>query len=720
MSTDPNSQGTDPSGSGPRRFVPFVPEKSNLPEMTLRAVLLGLVMTVILGAANAYLGLRAGMTIAATYPAAIIGMAVLRLFKGSILEENIARTIGSIGESIAAGAVFTIPAFLIPVVGDRACWDHFDTPEAWARSSALMIVGGLLGIFFVTLLRRVMVEDPDLPFPESTAASEIHKAGQRGLGAAMDLVWAMILGAGVYLAGAAKLFTASRNFIISVGSLGKSAIPLGDKANAMSLPAGGVATFQAPSISPAYLGVGYIIGPELGALNFAGGLLAWGLFVPLLMYLLGPQISAQATAHGGAVDWAAQALAVWKFIVRPIAVGGMLVGAATTLYKMRKNLAKGMGRAVKDLQSSAGAAAAIGRQDRDINMRVVFGGLVVVFLLMIAVYFWFTGNIVAAFVAAVAIAITGFFFAAVSGNLVGLIGSSNNPISGLTLCTLLIAALLMVAIGAKGLSGVAAVLGVAAIGCISSAVAGEMLQDLKVGHILGGTPSRMQWGDILGIVVAGSVMYFPLLLLQQANITSGGTGFGDPQLSAPQAGLMAAIAKRVVGGGMPWPLVIVGILMGLGFVLVKVRSPMLVSVGMYLPLETTFAIFCGGIFRWLADKVAARRKLNAAQRTRTENAGVLVASGLIAGEALMGLGVAAYIFFSGHPALPAVFETLARWIAPHAEKVGQAAQSVPPWTESAPNWIAPLVLLALAGYMIFRPLTRAGAPDEPPPPSAVM
>jgi len=171
---------------------------------------------------------------------------------------------------------------------------------------------------------------------------------------------------------------------------------------------------------------------------------------------------------------------------------------------------------------------------------------------------------------------------------------------------------------------------------------------------------------------------------------------------------------------MPWPLVIVGILMGLGFVLVKVRSPMLVSVGMYLPLETTFAIFCGGIFRWLADKVAARRKLNAAQRTRTENAGVLVASGLIAGEALMGLGVAAYIFFSGHPALPAVFETLARWIAPHAEKVGQAAQSVPPWTESAPNWIAPLVLLALAGYMIFRPLTRAGAPDEPPPPSAVM
>ena len=353
-------------------------------------------------------------------------------------------------------------------------------------------------------------------------------------------------------------------------------------------------------------------------------------------------------------------------------------------------------------------------------MRVVFGGLGVVFLLMIAVYFWFSGNVTAAIVAAIVMAITGFFFAAVSGNLVGLIGSSNNPISGLTLSTLLIAALLMVAIGATGVSGVAAVLGVAAIVCISSAVAGEMLQDLKVGHLLGGTPAKMQWGDILGIVIAGSVMFFPLLLLNQANITAGGTGFGDPKLSAPQAGLMAAIAQGVVGGEMAWPLIIVGILMGLGFVLVKVRSPMLVAVGMYLPLETTFAIFCGGIIRWLSDKIAARRRLNAAQRTRTDNAGVLVASGLIAGEALMGLVVAAYIFFSGQKSLPAVFESVARWMAPQAEKLGEAAQSVPQWAESAPNWIAPLVLFALAVYMIARPLQRAGAADEPPPPSAVM
>jgi len=690
MSSEQNTGGNIPTPSPPGRFVPFVPEKTDLAEMTPRAVILGLVMTVILGAANAYLGLRAGMTIAATYPAAIIGMAVLRLFKGSILEENIARTVGSIGESIAAGAVFTIPAFLI-----AGCWSDFSSFEAWARSSALMIVGGFLGIFFVTLLRRMMVEDKDLPFPESTAAAEIHKAGQRGLGAAIDLVWAMVVGAGVFVLGKAKLFSASRDFIVHIGALGKSVIP-GVKAGATDLPAGGVATFQAPAISPAYLGVGYIIGPELGALNFAGGLLAWGLFVPLLMFLLGPQISAQAAASGVEVDWAAQVLAVWKFIVRPIAVGGMLVGAATTLFKMRKNLAKGLGRALKDLQASAGASGATSRLDRDMSMRVVFGGLGVAVLAMIAVYYWFSGNVTAAIVAAIVMAITGFFFAAVSGNLVGMIGSSNNPVSGLTLSTLLIAALLMVAIGAKGMSGVAAVLGVAAVVCVSSAVAGEMLQDLKVGHLLGGTPARMQWGDILGIVVAGSVMFFPLLMLQQANINTGGTGFGDKDLSAPQAGLMAALAKGVVGGQMAWPLVIVGILMGLGFVLVKVRSPMLLSVGMYLPLETTFAIFCGGIIRWLSDKVATRRKLNAAQRTRTDNAGVLVASGLIAGEALMGLVVAGYIVVRRAKSFPEV-------------DIGSVA-----------DWVAPLVLAALALYMIVRPHQNAGAPDEPPPPSAVM
>ncbi len=391
-----------------------------------------------------------------------------------------------------------------------------------------MIVGGFLGIFFVTLLRRVMVEDQDLPFPESTAAAEIHKAGQRGLGAAMDLVWAMIVGCLVFLGGQAKLFTASRNFIIHIGELGKSMIPGIKFGGNDRFPREGPRRSMRPPSAPPTSASGYIIGPELGALNFAGGLLAWGLFVPLLMYFLGPQIAEKAAAAGVKVDdafWSAQVLDVWRFIVRPIAVGGMLVGAATTLYKMRKNLGQGHGprrqgpegqrRGRGGHQPSRPRHGHAGRLRRP--WRCCRG--------MIAVYFWFSRSITAAVIAAIVMAITGFFFAAVSGNLVGLIGSSNNPISGLTLSTLLIAALLtgrhrQVKREAVGLA-VAAVLGVAAVVCISSAVAGEMLQDLKVGHLLGGTPSKMQWGDILGILVAGSVMYFPLLWLYQANMRGG-------------------------------------------------------------------------------------------------------------------------------------------------------------------------------------------------------
>ncbi len=686
-------------------FRSYVPEKTSLREFSIAAVVLGLVMTVVLGAANAYLGLRAGMTIAATYPAAIIGMAVLKLMKGSILEENIARTVGSIGESIAAGAIFTIPAFVI-----SGSWQEFGTTESYLRSSALMIVGGLLGIFFVTLLRRVMVNDPDLPFPESVAAAEIHKAGQTGGGAAKNLFIAMGAGAGIYLLGALKVFSASRDFVIGVGEIGKSFIRLGVAKTAPVLKAGGVATFSGPAISPAYLGVGYIIGPELGALNFAGGLLAWGLFVPLFMYVLGPEFIANhaptdASGVPHALDWGAQAVLVWKFIVRPIAVGGMLVGAANTLFKMRKSLATGIKRSISDLKkTAAGPNAAdktqgeaqdpsIGRLDRDINIKFVGIGLVMVLLAMIAVYFWFSGNIVASVVAAVVMAITGFFFGAVSGNLVGTIGSSNNPISGLTLSTLIIAALLMVVIGVSGQTGVVAVLGVASVVCVSSAVAGEMLQDLKVGHLLGGTPWKMQIGDILGVVVAGGTMYFPLYILHHANIAQGGTGFGDKALPAPQAGLMAGLSQGIVGGEMAWPLVVVGIIMGLALVMVKVKSPMLVSVGMYLPLETTFAIFVGGMIRWITDQVAKKRALNEGQRTRTENAGVLVASGLIAGEALMGLVIAGYVFFKNGA-------------APSLEWAGS-------------NWLALLVLLGLGAFLVLKPLGSAGRPDEPPPPQAI-
>jgi putative OPT family oligopeptide transporter len=662
-----------------------------MPEFTLRAVLLGLVLTVILGAANAYLGLRAGMTIAATYPAAVIGMAVLRLMKGSLLEENITRTVGSIGESVAAGAIFTIPAFVI-----SGAWPVFDFQHAYLKSSILMLVGGTLGILFVTLLRRVMVEDPDLPFPESVAASEIHKAGQQGSRAAKILFSNMGFGGLVYLLGQFNLFNPSHDFIVRVGELGKSFVRLGRDAASPKLSAGAVTTMSAPAVSPAYLGVGYIIGPRLASLNFAGGVIAWGLLVPLILFLGGPTFVSQflpAGATPGDSFWAGQADSVWKYIVKPIAVGGMLVGACYTLFRMRKNLSSGMARAVSDLKKSAAAHASTARTERDLNGKIVFGGLFVVLLCMIALYTSYAGVLKGGIVAAIVMIIIGFFFAAVSGNLVGLIGSSNNPISGLTLAALVIAALLMVIIGVSGMSGVAAVLGVAAVVCISSAVAGEMLQDLKVGHILGGTPSKMQIGDFLGVGVASFALLPVLLLLNQANLNSGGIGFGDRQLPAPQAGLMAMLAKGIVGGEMAWPLIVVGVLMGIGLIMIEVRSPMLFAVGMYLPLETTFAIFIGGMIRWITDKMRDSKNFNDAQKARVENAGVLTASGFIAGEALMGIVIAVFKFKQWH--IPVIFEH--------------------------PHVISGFIMLVILAVVMIRvPLANAGRPDEPAPPTAIM
>ncbi|HYN41066.1 MAG TPA: oligopeptide transporter, OPT family [Thermoanaerobaculia bacterium] len=676
-------------------FQPFVPASSTMSEFTVRALVLGLLMAVILGAANAYLGLKAGMTIAATYPAAVIGMAVLRIFKGSLLEENFARTVGSIGESVAAGAIFTIPAFVI-----LGMWkfNGFDIKE-YGIATALMILGGLLGIFFVTILRRVMVEDKGLPFPESVAASEIHKAGQRGADAAIQLFKAMGVGAVIKLLGDAGVFRASNDFHVGVGKLKESFVRLGLTKDSNTISAGGITTISAPAATPAYMGVGYIIGPELGALNFAGGLLAWGLFVPLLVFFLGPNLIDKYTDASGVQNWAGLAGHLYRYIVRPIAVGGMLVGACFTLWKMRKNLISGIKRGVADVKKSAAASEATERTEKDLSFKVVLMGIAAVFVLMVALYFYFTQVLGGALLAAIVMLVTGFFFAAVSGNLVGLIGSSNNPISGLTLATTIVAALTMVIIGVKGTQGVAAVLAVAAVVCVSSAVAGEMLQDLKVGHILGGTPWKMQVGDVIGVVVAGAVMFFPLYLLHTSDLASnpGIGGFGGKNLPAPQAGLMAALSQGIVGGEMAWPLVLVGIAMGITLILVRVKSPMLFSVGMYLPLETTFAIFIGGLIRGFVDKLAGKRDFNVAQKARVENAGVLAASGLIAGEALVGLLVAGVVAFRSDNTFPtiAAFAPVAPWLA------------------------IPVVAL-LAAYLIYVPLGKAGAADEPAPPTAIM
>ena len=684
----------------PVKHRPFVPDHAKMKEFTARALFLGLAMTAVLGAANAYLGLRAGQTIAATYPAAVIGMAVLRLGRGTILEENIARTAGTIGESVAAGAVFTLPAFYIahvwspPVIPKgigfwASMWALASSPD-YFKSTSLMIVGAVLGVLFVSLIRRVMVEDRELPFPESVAASEIHKAGQSGARAAKYLFYNMGFGAAVYLAGVMNFFAPDRDFFFRVGQLGRSTLRLG---NDQVLTAGGVSTVAAPTVSPAFIGVGYIIGPELAALNFSGSVVVWGMLIPLLIFFLGPQLQAHLPAGAGDSSWLGLANNIWKNIVRPVAVGSMMVGTCYTLFRMRKNLMAGLGKAFSELKHGAPDMASLNRTERYMSSKTVFALIGCTFAVMCILYVYLSGLVSGGVAAALVMLVVGFFFATVSGYLVGVIGSSNNPISGLTLSTLVIAALLMVSMGVSGTSGVIAVLGVAAVVCVSSAVAGELLQDFKVGYILGGTPRFIQITELIAVVVASAVMYFPLMILYQGNINRGGTGFGDKALSAPQAGLMASLAQGIVSGNMAWPLVVTGILLGFAMILFKVKSPMLVAIGMYLPISITSAIFVGGVIRWIADASARRGGLNEAQRARVENVGILAASGLIAGEALAGLVKALFDFQD--KAMPSVFQS--------------------------PSYVVGILVMAvIAAILIKVPLANAGDPSEPAPPVAMM
>lgn len=670
------------------RYKPYVPVETDLKEFTLRALIIGLIMSIVLGAANAYLGLKAGMTIAATYPAAVIGMALLRIMKGSILEENLARTVGSVGEAVAAGAIFTLPAFFIAGI-----WSEFATTGHYLESLVIMLAGGVLGIMFVTLLRRVMVEDVELPFPESVAAGEIHKAGRTGGTGAKFLFSAMGVGAVIQSLGELKFFATSWGKFVSF-----SKTTIGLQASGEAVGQSGI-LLSSPGVSPAYIGVGYIIGPKLASLAFSGGLLAWGLFVPILTYFIGPTLVHEGGASSEGT-WVAMANNVWRFIVRPIAIGGMLMSAGFTLFRMRQSLITGIKRSISDVKKAAVGEHVVVRTAKDVNFNWIMIGILLAGIVTFFIYDYFAQDVTAALVATIVMIVAGFFFAAVSGYLVGIIGSSNNPISGLTLTTLLVAALLMVALGMTGQTGVAAVLGVAAVVCVSAAVAGDMLQDLKVGHILGGTPWKMQVGELFAVGLAALVMFIPLVVLHQGDINAGRManppyegGFGSPELPAPQASLMALLSQGIVKGEMAWPLIIVGMLMGLGLILMQVRSPMLVNVGMYLPLETTFAIFIGGLFKGIVDRVSAAKQHNEAQKARVENIGVLLASGLIAGEALVGLLFATFAF--GEIQLISIFEQ--------------------------PSFLTSFAIFALIAWILIQiPVKNAGRADEPAPPMAVV
>jgi len=620
---------------------PYVPADVSMAELTIKAVVLGVVMAAVLGAANAYLGFKAGQTVSATFPAAVLALAAFRLpfFRGTVLEQNIARTAATVGEGLVAGAIFTIPAFLLVSVNGQRLWTSFD----YWQTSFILLVGGVLGVLFIAPLRRTLAVDAGLPFPESRACAEIVKAGQQGESGARYVFGAMGLGMLLQVckdSAGLRLFRESVDFVRELPAsvihhFDSSRNALGDVAHK------GAIAFATPSISPALTGVGYIIGFELGAINFAGGVLAWLVFIPLA-YFVSPDLAQKLSVHGGPPPPGEVIYSIWYNEVRPIAVGAMLVGACKTMWGMRASI----GSAFRGALRRGSHEERPSRIEHDLSARGVLLAIVGLTVPMCWIYWRFSHSFAGAAVATVVMLALGFLFSAVGGYLVGLVGGSNQPVSGLTLSALIVAALLMVGFGVTGLQGVGAVLAVAAVVCCAICISGSLIQDLKVGQTLGGTPWKMEVAEIIATVVTAFVLVFPMVILHESNIRQGGIGIGDRALPAPQAGLMAQLAQGIVGGEMPWGLILFGMAFAVALILIKAPSVMLIAVGMYLPLETSGAIFLGGCIKKFADWRAERAGLAGPGRERFESMGALVASGLIAGESLTGVVLAGMVLVS--------------------------------------------------------------------------
>ncbi len=649
-------------------------------ELTLKAIALGLFLAFVFGAANAYLGMKAGQTVAATIPAAVIAMALARLpwWRGGVLEQNITRTAASVGEALVAGAIFTLPAFLMVEVDGVRLWQ--DLRAHYREGSLILLAGGLAGIFFIVLLRRALCVDAGLPWPESVASYEIVRAGQEAGDAPRLVFGGMGFGALIQILKSEKGLQIFREFTEGWLAFPQSLLRHFDfaKAPLREVAHGGGVAWSTPALSPALLGIGYIIGPRYASINVSGGILAWWVLIPLLLFF-----DPDFAARSGAADPAVAAYTVWMNVVRPLAVGTMLVGAACTMWSMRGSLAQSLAAAWR---ARRGGQAEVERTERDLPLPVVAGAIAVLVLLVTVIYHAFTGSWTAALSAALLMGAAGFLLSAVGGYLVGLVGSSNQPLSGLTLSALVLAALLMTALGVRGAAGVAAVLGVAAVVAVAVSVAGSMIQDLKAGHLLGGTPWKMQAVEIVAVALLALFLLVPVIVLHEANLATG--GIGGRALPAPQAGLMAALARGIVGGGMAWGLLAAGAAFGLALILCGARAMMLIAVGMYLPFETSSAIFVGGAIRALADRLL--RRAAEPERRRAEEAGTLLASGLIAGEAVTCILLAA-LFLGGVPSLT------------HALTGSDAFSWYPAWG----GWLAWLAFAAIGAALVGVPLRKA-------------
>lgn len=575
-----------------KEFKPYVPADKVTPEFTATSIIIGVLLAIIFGAANAYLGLRVGMTVSASIPAAVISMGVIRVImkKDSILESNMVQTIGSAGESLAAGAIFTLPALFL--------WANEGKTEApnLLTISLIALVGGVLGVLFMIPLRNALIvkEHGVLPYPEGTACAEVLLAGEEG-GTSAKTVFA-----GIGLSAVFKFITDGLKVVPGV----------------VTAPIRSLRTAFSAEVYPALLGVGYICGIKIASYMFAGALLGWFVLIPAITIFGGPTTMypgdvpiAQMYAEGG-TD------AIWGSYIRYIGAGAVAAGGIISLIKSLPLIVSTFKDSLKGLKGGTKAGSL--RTEQDLDMRLVLGGSLVLILVI-----WLLPAIPVSLIGALLVVVFGFFFATVSSRMVGLVGSSNNPVSGMAIATLLFSTLVLKVTGNTGVSGMIGAIAIGSVICIVAAMAGDTSQDLKTGYILGATPKKQQIGELLGAVVAAFTIGGVLLLLNSA------WGFGTTELAAPQATLMKMITEGVMNGNLPWPLVLIGIFAAI--VVEILGIPVLpVAIGLYLPLELSATIMIGGVIRWIVDKKSADKNGEA-------SGGVLFCSGLIAGEGLVGI-----------------------------------------------------------------------------------
>ncbi len=571
-------------------FKPFIPADKVMPEMTVMSVFLGLILSVVFGAANAYLGLLVGMTVSASIPAAVISMGIIRyvLKKDSILENNMVQTIGSAGESLAAGAIFTLPAlFMWAKESDEAVMPSFIT------ITVIALIGGVLGVLLMVPLRTALIveEHGILPFPEGTACAEVLLAGEEG-GSKSKAVFSGLGVSAVY-----KFFTEGFNLFPSEIHF---EIPV-------------LRTGFGADVLPALVGVGYITGLKISSFLFAGGVIGWFVIIPLISFFGGDLTIYPGTTPISEMDsWG-----IRDAYLKYIAAGAVAAGGIISLLKTLPSIIMAFSHSVKQFGHKE---SKIIRTNKDLPMPVVIGGIVVLILLI-----WLLPAVPVNFIGAIIIVVFGFFFATVSSRMVGLVGSSNNPVSGMVIATLLFATTILKMTGNTGYAGMTSAICIGTIVCIVAAMASDTSQDLKTGYILGATPIKQQIGELLGALVAALSIGGIMLLLNTSY------GFGDGGLDAPQASMMKMVVEGVMNGTLPWDLIIIGV--ALAIVLEIMGMPVLpVAIGLYLPIHLSVPMIIGGLIR----KHFEKRKDNLEILER----GVLYSSGLIAGEGIVGILIA--------------------------------------------------------------------------------